>query len=123
MKTKSLKRCSGFSGGDNSKLREFLDPKKERSKLNYTLAYERVEPKQKTLKHQLKYTEVYLILERKGIMYSNKETNNVNSGDKIYILPNSMQFIENRGEIPLESLWIVELAWKPDCEEVFRRDG
>ncbi|MEM3112669.1 MAG: cupin domain-containing protein [candidate division WOR-3 bacterium] len=123
MKIKSLKQCPEFTAGDNSKLREILNPKKEGLKLNYSLAYAQVKPKKRTLKHRLKYTEVYFIINGKGMMHIDRKKRIVKSKDTIYIPPGAVQFIENIGTQPLEFLCVVNPAWEPKCEEVLEKDG
>ena len=89
--------------------------------MNYSLAYAKVKPGKKTLKHRLKYSEVYYILKGKGVMYIEKEKKTVGPSDTIYIPPGSMQCIENTGKIDLEFLCIVYPAWQPECEEVLEK--
>lgn len=121
MKIKKLKDCKQFIAGDNSILREILNPHKESLELNYSLAYAKVKPGKKTLKHRLKYSEVYYILKGKGMMYIDKEKRSVNSGDTIYIPPDSIQSIKNTGKSDLEFLCIVNPPWEPACEEILER--
>lgn len=118
MKIKKLKRCLQFTAGDNSQLREIINPRKDKYRLNYSLAYARVKKGMKTLRHRLKYSEVYYILKGKGMMYINKEKKIVNTNDTIYIPPNSVQCIKNIGNCDLKFLCIVDPAWEPNCEEV-----
>ncbi len=120
MKIKRLKECKQFIAGDNSILREILNPRKESLKLNYSLACAKVKPGKMTLKHRLKYSEVYFILKGKGIMYIDKEKKIVNPCDTVYIPPGSIQCIKNIGQEDLEFLCIVDPAWVLDCEEVFK---
>ncbi|MEO0162775.1 MAG: cupin domain-containing protein [candidate division WOR-3 bacterium] len=118
MLIKRLKNLKTFIAGDNSKLKEILNPRKENLELRYSLAYARVGKNKKTLKHRLKYSEVYFILKGIGVMHINNEEKCVKPGDTIYIPPGSIQFIENKGKTPLEFLCIVDPAWEPACEEV-----
>lgn len=118
MKVKKLKNCVQFIGGDDSILREILNPKKEKLKVRYSLAHAKVKPGKRTLKHRLKYTEVYFILKGSGIMHINEEEMRVNKYDTILIPPNSIQYIENKGRKNLEFLCIVDPAWEPRCEEI-----
>ncbi len=122
MKVVRLKNCPEFIAGDNSRLKEILNPRKEKLKLTYSLAYAMVKPGKKTLRHRLKYTEVYFIMKGRGIMHINKKKENVNAGDTIYIPPGSIQYIENSGRKLLEFICIVEPAWQPECEEVLEDD-
>ena len=118
-----MKNCPQFIAGDKSELREILNPQKEKLKLNYSLAYAMVRPGKKTLRHRLKYTEVYFIIKGRGIMHINKNKEKVNAGDTIYIPPGSVQYIENFSHNSLEFICIVEPAWKPECEEVLEENG
>lgn len=118
MYVKHLKNCPEFVAGDNSLLREILNPKKEDISIHYSLAWSSVKPKEKTLLHELKVSEVYFILKGKGTMHINNEEKNIGKGDTIYIPPNAAQFIENTGEENLEFLCIVDPAWTPDAEKI-----
>ncbi|MGQ9702054.1 MAG: cupin domain-containing protein [bacterium] len=115
---KRLENIKEFIANDNSRLKEIINPRKENLKLRYSLAYAQVQKNRKTLKHCLRYSEVYFILKGKGVMHIDAEKRIVKSGDTIYIPPGSVQFIENKGKRPLEFLCIVDPAWKPDCEKI-----
>ncbi|MCX7995481.1 MAG: cupin domain-containing protein [candidate division WOR-3 bacterium] len=115
---KRLKNLRQFTAGDDSKLKEILNPRKEKLKVSYSLAYAKVGKNKKTLRHRLKYSEVYFILKGTGVMHIDNEKKVVKAGDTIYIPPYSIQFIENKGKTSLEFLCIVDPAWEPDCEEV-----
>ncbi|MGB9720636.1 MAG: cupin domain-containing protein [bacterium] len=121
MKIIRLKECAQFIAGDYSELREILNPRKTKLKLNYSLAYAKVRPGKKTLRHRLEYSEVYFIIKGKGIMHINKEKKLVKAGDTIYIPPNSIQSIENPSKESLEFLCIVNPPWQPHCEEVLEQ--
>ena len=71
MYIKHLKDCPEFIAGDDSLLREILNPKKEDISIHYSLAWAYVKPGEKTLVHELKISEVYFILKGKGTMYIN----------------------------------------------------
>jgi mannose-6-phosphate isomerase-like protein (cupin superfamily) len=123
MKVMRLKNCPEFIAGDNSRLKEILNPRKEKLKLTYSLAYAMVGPGKKTLRHRLEYTEVYFITKGRGIMHINKRKEDVSAGDTIYIPPGSIQYIENSGRKLLEFICIVEPAWQPECEKVLEDNG
>ncbi len=118
MHIKHLVDCAQFIAGDRSKLREILNPRKEKLKINYSLAWAKVEPGKKTLPHRLRYSEVYYILTGRGIMHINKKKKPVRKNDTVYIPPNSIQWIENCGKKALEFLCIVDPAWHPGCEKI-----
>jgi mannose-6-phosphate isomerase-like protein (cupin superfamily) len=113
-----LKDCQEFVAGDDSVLREFLHPDKEDLKINYSLAHAMVKPGKKTKPHKLKTSEVYYILEGKGIMHIDDQSQEVEKGCTVYIKPGAVQYIENTGDSELKFLCIVDPAWKKEDEEV-----
>jgi len=117
MYIKHLKDCPEFIAGDDSHLREILNPEKEKMKINYSLAWAYIKPGERTLNHRLTVSEIYFILKGKGKMHINDEKR-VNKGDTIYIPLNAAQFIENTGKENLEFLCIVDPAWMPDAEKI-----
>jgi mannose-6-phosphate isomerase-like protein (cupin superfamily) len=111
-----------FTAGDGSRLREILNPKKNRRfKIFYSMAWAIVHPDQKTVPHKLKYSEVYFILKGKGKMHINRKKATVKARDTVYIPPRSTQHIENIGRSDLEFLCIVSPAWDPSCEKITRK--
>ena len=70
---KGLNQCEPFLAGDATHLRELLHPDKADLKINYSLAHAVVKPGQTSLSHRLRTSEVYYILEGKGIMCINDE--------------------------------------------------
>ena len=105
---------------DDSIIREFLNPNHESEdlKLNYSLAHATVKPGESTLPHRFhEASEVYYILQGRGLMHVNEETYEVQSGDMVYIPPMGVQYIENIGESELTFLCIVDPAWYPEAEE------
>lgn len=115
---KDLKKCEEIVAGDNTILRELLNPQKEDISIRYSLAHARLKPGQKSLGHRLKSSEVYYILEGQGEMHIDDEKENVSKGQAIYIPPNAVQKIKNIGTTDLSFLCIVDPAWKPEDEEV-----
>jgi mannose-6-phosphate isomerase-like protein (cupin superfamily) len=118
MYIKDLKRCKKITAGDNSTLRELLNPSKENLKIRYSLAHAIVKPGELTLAHRLKSSEVYYILEGEGEMYIDEEKEKVSTGQAVYIPPDSVQRIKNIGKSDLVFLCIVDPAWRPEDEEV-----
>lgn len=115
---KDLKECEEIIAGDNTILKELLNPLKEDISIRYSLAHARLKPGQVSLAHRLKSSEVYYILEGQGEMYIDDEKENVSKGQAIYIPPNGVQRIKNTGTVDLTFLCIVDPAWKPEDEEV-----
>jgi len=122
MFVKKLNDCKEFTAGDHTLLRELFNPLKEEMKLNYSLAYARVLVGKTTTKHKLKSSEVYYLLQGKGIMFIDEEQQEVEKDDVIYIPPNSIQWISNTGNEEIIILCMVEPAWKPEDEEVLKED-
>ncbi|MDY6965395.1 MAG: cupin domain-containing protein [Halobacteriota archaeon] len=120
MYIKDIKRCEEITAGDNTRLRELLNPLKEDIKIRYSLAHAEVEPGKITYPHRLKTTEVYYILKGEGEMYIDDEVKEVRPGQAIYIPPNSIQKIKNIGKYTLVFLCIVDPAWKAEDEEVIK---
>ena len=118
MLIKDLRKCEEIIAGDNSILRELLNPLKENLKIRYSLAHTRVRPGQTTLDHRLKSAEVYYILEGSGQMYVDDQREAVMAGQAIYIPPQSVQRIRNDGPDDLVFLCIVDPPWRPEDEEV-----
>lgn len=104
--------------GDNTNLKELLNPGMEGIKVRYSLAQARVEPGRTSHKHRLKSSEVYYILDGVGRMHIDDETEDVFPGCVIYIPPNSTQWIESTGETDLLFLCIVDPAWKQEDDEL-----
>jgi mannose-6-phosphate isomerase-like protein (cupin superfamily) len=115
---KDLKKCKEIIAGDNTNLRELLNPLKEDIKIRYSLAHSKVKPGEITYAHRLKNSEVYYVLEGEGEMYIDSEKEEVFAGQAIYIPPNSVQRIKNTGINDLVFLCIVDPAWKPEDEEL-----
>jgi mannose-6-phosphate isomerase-like protein (cupin superfamily) len=115
---KDLSFCDEIIAGDETILRELLHPQKDNLKIRYSLAHAVVKPGRSSLPHKLKTSEVYYILEGKGIMHVDDESAKVHAGQAIYIPPNSKQHIKNSGDSDLKFLCIVDPAWRPEDEEV-----
>jgi mannose-6-phosphate isomerase-like protein (cupin superfamily) len=115
---KDLSDCEPFLAGDATNLRELLHPDKADLKINYSLAHAVVKPGRTSLSHRLRTSEVYYILEGKGIMYINDEHASVKPGQAIYIQPGARQSIHNPGAVDLVFLCIVDPAWRQEDEEV-----
>lgn len=118
MLIKDLKKCKEFIAGDNSILKELLNPLKEDIAIRYSLALAKVKHGEITSAHRLKSSEVYYILEGVGEMYIDAEKEKVFAGQVIYIPPNSVQRIKNTGKNDLVFLCIVDPAWKQENEEI-----
>ena len=118
MLIRDLNDLPEFIAGDNTVLRELLNPEKDDLKLRYSLAHAGVRPGQTTYKHKLTSSEVYYIIEGTGEMCIDAETQIVGPGQAIYIPPNSVQYITNTGDSELVFLCIVDPAWRTEDEVI-----
>ena len=118
MLIRDLKDCRKIIAADNTSLRELIHPAKQDIDLRYSLAHAIVKPGAISFLHRLKTSEVYYILEGRGVMYINDESGEVHSGQAIYIPPNAKQCVKNTGESDLKFLCVVYPAWKSEDEEV-----
>lgn len=119
MLVKRLQDCSQFEAHDRSQLREIVNPNTENINVNYSLAWAQVQAGGQTVRHTLDCWEIYYILKGTGIMHIDKEKSVVHENDTVFIPPHAVQFIENRGQEPLEFLCIVDPAWQPDKEHIY----
>ena len=114
---KSLGGTFGFAAGDSSFLKELLHPDKETLDIGYSLAHAVVRPGEKTRPHRLEGSEVYYILEGRGLMHVDEERAEVEPGQAVYIPPRAVQSIENTGANDLAFLCIVDPAWRAEDDE------
>jgi len=110
--------CQEIVAGDNSLLRELLNPGKDALELRYSLAVARIGPGGTTYLHRLKSSEVYLILKGSAQMRVGSETEDVGAGQAIYVPPNFIQQISNTGADDLIFVCIVDPAWREEDEEI-----
>lgn len=110
--------CEEFLAGDRTVLRELLHPGKQPLDLRYSLAHATLPPGGVSLRHKLSVSEVYYVLEGRGLLHIGEEAREVGPGQAAYIPPHQVQFIENIGKTALKFLCIVDPAWRPDQEEV-----
>ncbi len=118
MLIKTLDDRAGFRAGDGSFLKELLHPGREDLSLRCSLAHAEVGPGRATRPHRLTGSEVYYILEGRGVMHIGDERAEVAAGQAVYIPPGRVQFIENPGTARLAFLCLVDPAWTPEAEEV-----
>ncbi|MFA5099991.1 MAG: cupin domain-containing protein [Candidatus Omnitrophota bacterium] len=118
MMIRHLRDCPEFTAGDGCTLRELLHAGKGAFAFRYSLAHAVVEPGQTTAPHSLKTSEVYYILEGRGLMRIGPDSAEVSPGDAIDIPPGAVQCISNTGTGALVFLCIVDPAWRKEDETV-----
>ena len=121
MLIKDIKNCNYFKALDNTILCELLHPERENKdlKINYSIAHAVLKAGESSLVHKLKTSiEIYYILEGKGIMHIDSESEEVQQGQVVYIPANSKQYIKNTGSNELKFLAIVYPMWQEEDEEL-----
>lgn len=120
MLVKRLSECAEITAIDETRLRELLNPLREKGylKIGYSLAHAIIRGRTASLPHRIKTSsEVYYVLKGRGTMHINEETADVTAGDAVYIPPGSVQYIENTGTGDLVFLCIVDPSWRAEDEE------
>ncbi|MCU0498972.1 MAG: cupin domain-containing protein [Anaerolineae bacterium] len=107
-----------YPAGDECLLRELLHPARDPVKLDYSIAYARVEPHGRTLDHFLHQSEVYYVIKGEGIMYLDHQPYRVETGHCYYIPPRCRQWLQNTADTDFEFLCIVNPPWSAEQEEV-----
>lgn len=121
MLIKDIKNCNYFEALDKTILCELLHPKNEKEdlKIDYSIVHAVLKAGESSLVHKLKTSvEVYYILEGKGIMHIDDESEEVQPGQVIYIPANSKQYIQNTSDDELKFLAIVYPMWHAEDEEL-----
>lgn len=108
-----------FRAGDQTNLKEVLHPKNLNLNLPYSLAYAFLEPDEISLLHSLEETEVYFIINGKGIIKIGSEEGEFEKGDCLIVPPNIPQSVINTGEKRLEFICIVSPPWTKSGERIF----
>jgi mannose-6-phosphate isomerase-like protein (cupin superfamily) len=97
MEIKNRNEAQAFITKDTSEIREILSPRNS-SIRNQSLAEARLVPGKKTEEHYHKQSEeIYYVLQGQGKMWIENESNNIQTGDGIVILPGKKHQVENTG--------------------------
>jgi mannose-6-phosphate isomerase-like protein (cupin superfamily) len=96
-----------------------LSPHHDPIEARYSLAVARIGPGLSSAPHGLKTTEVYYLLQGRGVMVIDDEEQEVGPGDAIYISPNAVQYLKNTGDEEIVFICIVDPAWKAEDEIVY----
>jgi mannose-6-phosphate isomerase-like protein (cupin superfamily) len=118
---KTTDNCKYFKALDETLICELLHPKREKNDLkrNFSIAHAILKPGESSLPHRMKLSvEVYFILEGKGFMHIENESEEVVPNQAIYIPPGSVQWIENIGDTDLKFLCMVNPPWNAGDEEL-----
>lgn len=118
MFTKKRQDSPEFEAADLTILRELVHPLNDKLNIGYSLAEARLPISMASLPHSLNASELYYILNGRGILHINDSSAELNKGDSALVPANAIQFIENIGEEELVFLCIVEPYWTPELEKV-----
>ena len=113
---KKIENIEVFEGNEGTQIKQIISPGDTNNSIRYSLAHCTISPGKSSKPHIMKTSEMYYILQGKGIMYIDEEERQVNQNDLIFVSPMSKQFLENNGEVDLTVLCIVDPAWKQEDE-------
>jgi mannose-6-phosphate isomerase-like protein (cupin superfamily) len=122
MLIRDLSSSKEFVAGDNTLLKELLNPLTDDLELRYSFAVGRVQAGGTTYLHRLKNSEVYFFLKGMGEITVAGETAVVGASQAVYVPPSSTQQIKNVGRDELLFVCIVDPAWKEEDEEILELD-
>ena len=116
MNIKNIEKIEAFSGQEGTKIKQIFSPENTSNVIRYSIAHCTINPGKTSKPHTMKTSEIYYILEGKGIFHLEAEKQEVKKNDAIFVPPNSRQFLENIGEVDLIALCIVDPAWRQEDE-------
>jgi len=116
MNTKKIEKIESFSAQEGTEIRQIFSLADTDNAIRYSLAHCTINPGKTSKPHIMKTSEVYYILEGKGIMHVDEEQKQVIKDESVFVPPNSRQYLENVGETDLVTLCIVDPAWKQEDE-------
>ena len=116
MSLRKNSEIDSIQGNEGTKIKQYFHPHNTLNGINYSLAQFILESGKKSKLHKMSSSEIFYILEGKGILHVDDESHHLEKDDSAYVSPNSKQFIENVGTNDLKFLCIVEPAWKADDE-------
>ena len=116
MSLRKNSEIDSITGNEGTKIKQYFHPHNTLNGINYSLAQFSLDAGKKSKLHKIKSSEIYYILEGRGILHIDEESHHLEKDDSVYVPSNSRQFIENSGSNELKFLCIVEPAWKADDE-------
>ena len=116
MITKRIQDIESILGDEGTEIRQIFHPHNTLNGIRYSLAHSTIKPGKKSNPHKMKTSEVYFVLEGKGILYIDNEPVDIEKYQSIFVPPFSLQYLENTENEELKVLCIVDPAWKKDDE-------
>ena len=113
---KKIEDIETFQGNEGTEIKQIISPGETDNAIRYSIAHCTINSGKSSTPHIMKTTEMYYILQGRGIMHIDSEKKQVNQNDLIFVPPMSKQFLENNGELDLIVLCIVDPAWRQEDE-------
>ena len=113
---KRIQDIEPISGDEGTEIRQIFHPHNTLDGIRYSLAQSIIQPGKTSKPHKMKTSEVYFVLEGKGVLHIDDELVIVDKHQSIFVPPFSLQYLENTGDVELKVLCIVDPAWKKDDE-------
>ena len=113
---KKIENVEAFEGNEGTQIKQIISPPETNNVIRYSLAHCTIAPGKSSKPHIMKTSEMYYILQGKGIMHIDSETKQVNQNDLIFVPPMSKQYLENNGKMDLVVLCVVDPAWRQEDE-------
>jgi mannose-6-phosphate isomerase-like protein (cupin superfamily) len=114
----NLDSVEPIAGSEGTQIRQIFHPHNTMLGIRYSIVQCVIEPHKSSRPHRLKSSEVYFVVDGKGVMHVDDESAPIRKNQAVYIPPHSKQFVENTGDTPLEVLCIVDPAWRQQDEQV-----
>ena len=105
MISRKIDDVDSFHGNEGSELRPLFYPENTKNEIRYSLAHSIILPGKRTKIHKMKSTEVYFVLEGKGVLHIDDELVVVDKHQSIFVPPFSLQYLENTGDVDFAYLF------------------
>ncbi|WP_440947469.1 cupin domain-containing protein [Methanosarcina sp. T3] len=117
--TQDTENCE-FINATGISLCELIHPRRMENNpgINYSIAYEVVDPGEKSLPHRLSNPETYYTLEGNGTLYIDDVPVTLHKGKLVFVPAHEVQYMENTENSSLLLLVIDQPAWKAENEEI-----
>ena len=113
---KKIEDIKAFEGNEGTKIKQIISPRETNNAIRYSIAHCTINSGKSSKPHTMKTSEMYYILEGRGIMHIDSEERQVNQNDLIFVPPMSKQYLENNGKMDLVVLCVVDPAWRQEDE-------
>ena len=116
MITKKIQDTEPINADEGTEIRQIFHPHNTLDGIRYSLAQSTIQPGKKSKSHKMKTSEVYFVLEGKGVLHIDDVPIIIEEHQSVFVPPFSIQYLENTGNEELKVLCIVDPAWKKDDE-------